>query len=266
MSDEINVDYQQSVPQQQSSEQVSQEAKPQFNFGNNQFQPQLAFQSAPAQTPSQDQFSFAGSLFSQPQYQQQNDSQQQYEQQEFQQHQPEQQQQFSQLQFAQSQPESQPASRPQPESQPFQLDTRPQAPSENTNSSEDTIAAQTTADARSVYIGNVDYALTPLELQQHFSESGVVERVTILTNKLTGRPKGFAYLEFTTIEGAHNAVANQNGTMFRGRELKVNLKRTNIPGVTRGRGGPRGRGFFRGGRSRGVRGRGFRGGARFSPY
>lgn len=125
-------------------------------------------------------------------------------------------------------------------------------------------------DTRSVYIGNVDYDATPLELQQHFSSSGVVNRVTILTNKFTGQPKGFAYLEFADVDGVNKAVATLDGSVFRDRELKVSAKRTNVPGMSggRGRGGPRGRGGFRG-RARGGRGRGRgapRGGARFTPY
>ncbi|EGW30224.1 uncharacterized protein SPAPADRAFT_144523 [Spathaspora passalidarum NRRL Y-27907] len=126
-------------------------------------------------------------------------------------------------------------------------------------------------DARSIYIGNVDYGSTPLELQQHFSSCGIVNRVTILMNKHTGQPKGFAYLEFADVDGVNKAVATLDGSMFRDRQLKVSAKRTNIPGIgiKRGafRGGRGGRGSFRGApRGRG-RGRGaFRGGARFTPY
>lgn len=131
--------------------------------------------------------------------------------------------------------------------------------------------AKAEIDARSVYIGNVDYGATPLELQQHFSGSGVVERITIMTNKVTGQPKGFAYLEFSLPEGARQAVSTLDGSMFRDRELKVNLKRTNVPGISttnRGmpRGRARGRGMFRGRGRAGFRGRGFRGQSRFLPY
>lgn len=137
--------------------------------------------------------------------------------------------------------------------------------------SEEETNARAEVDSRSVYIGNVDYGATPLELQQHFAGSGVVERVTIMTNKVTGHPKGFAYLEFSLSEGARQAVATLDGSMFRDRELKVNLKRTNVPGIsTTNRGVPRGRGRGRGmmrGRGRaGFRGRGFRGQSRFLPY
>lgn len=137
--------------------------------------------------------------------------------------------------------------------------------------SEEEANAKAEIDARSVYIGNVDYGATPLELQQHFSGSGVVERVTIMTNKVTGHPKGFAYLEFSLPEGARQAVSTLDGSMFRDRELKVNLKRTNVPGIsTTNRGGARGRGrgrgMFRGRGRAGFRGRGFRGQSRFLPY
>lgn len=137
--------------------------------------------------------------------------------------------------------------------------------------SEEEANAKAEIDARSVYIGNVDYGATPLELQQHFSGSGVVERVTIMTNKVTGHPKGFAYLEFSLPEGARQAVSTLDGSTFRDRELKVNLKRTNVPGIsTTNRGGARGRGrgrgMFRGRGRAGFRGRGFRGQSRFLPY
>lgn len=121
-------------------------------------------------------------------------------------------------------------------------------------------------DSRSIYVGQVDYNSTPLELQQHFSSAGIVNRVTILLDKFSGKPKGFAYIEFETPDAVDNAVATLDGSTFRDRELKVNAKRTNIPGVTRGRGALRSRGRGRGGfRSRGRSG--FRGrGSRFSPY
>lgn len=168
-----------------------------------------------------------------------------------------------------NQPQNQPQEQPQDQNQIQQINHQFSQPNETSQDPgmvvdaepQDT-GAKTAVDARSVYVGNVDYGSTPLELQQHFSESGVVERVTIQTNKLTGQAKGFAYVEFALTDGARNAVANQDGSEFRGRELKVSIKRTNVPGLSaRGR-GFRGRGFMRG-RGRGFRGRGR---ARFSPY
>jgi polyadenylate-binding protein 2 len=46
-------------------------------------------------------------------------------------------------------------------------------------------------DARSVFVGNVDYAATPEEIQNHFRSCGSINRVTILLDKFTGQPKGY---------------------------------------------------------------------------
>ncbi|KAL2526970.1 Polyadenylate-binding protein 1 [Abeliophyllum distichum] len=90
------------------------------------------------------------------------------------------------------------------------------------------------ADSRSIYVGNVDYACTPEEVQQHFQSCGTVNRVTILTDKF-GQPKGFAYVEFVEIEAVQNAVL-LNESELHGRQLKVSAKRTNVPGMKQYRG------------------------------
>ncbi|PKA49530.1 putative polyadenylate-binding protein [Apostasia shenzhenica] len=84
-------------------------------------------------------------------------------------------------------------------------------------------------DARSVFVGNVDYACTPEEVQQHFQSCGTVNRVTILTDKF-GQPKGFAYVEFIELEAIQEAL-NLNESELHGRQLKVLPKRTNVPGL-----------------------------------
>lgn len=115
-------------------------------------------------------------------------------------------------------------------------------------------------DARSVYVGNVDYSTTPEELQKHFQSCGIINRITILCDKFTGHPKGFSYVEFADAEHVNNAVA-LNESVFKGRPLKVTAKRTNVPAFIRGRGrGGRGRGSYRGS----YRGRGR--GASYTPY
>ncbi|CAJ0930059.1 unnamed protein product, partial [Mesorhabditis belari] len=107
-------------------------------------------------------------------------------------------------------------------------------------------------DGRSVYVGNVDYGCTGEELEKHFHGCGSVSRVTILCDKYTGHPKGFAYVEFTDPEGMRNAMA-MDESLLRGRQIKVCEKRTNKPGISttnrppRFRGGPRGRGGAAGG-------------------
>eukprot|EP00842_Homolaphlyctis_polyrhiza_P000954 jgi/Hompol1/185/HPOL_000787-RA len=113
------------------------------------------------------------------------------------------------------------------------------------------------ADSRSIYILNVDYSSTPEELQAHFQSCGTINRVTILCDKWTGQPKGFAYLEFADAASVANALVLTD-SLFKGRLLKVSPKRTNIHGFNgRGRrayaaprggyrGAYRGRGSFRG--------------------
>ncbi|GAB2292005.1 Polyadenylate-binding protein 2 [Dionaea muscipula] len=84
-------------------------------------------------------------------------------------------------------------------------------------------------DSRSVFVGNVDYACTPEEVQQHFQSCGTVNRVTIRTDKF-GQPKGYAYVEFLEPEAIQEALC-LNESELHGRQLKVSAKRTNIPGM-----------------------------------
>jgi len=100
-------------------------------------------------------------------------------------------------------------------------------------------------DTRSIYVGNVDYSATPDQLEEHFRGCGTIERVTILTDKFSGHPKGFAYVQFTDAEGMQNSLALTD-SLFLGRQIKVVAKRTNKPGISSTNRPPRGRG--RGGR------------------
>ncbi|KAL4999574.1 hypothetical protein BDV10DRAFT_164561 [Aspergillus recurvatus] len=123
-------------------------------------------------------------------------------------------------------------------------------------------------DARSIFVGNVDYGASPEEIQAHFQSCGSINRVTILLDKFTGQPKGYAYVEFAEPSLVAQALV-LNESVFRGRNLKVVPKRTNLPGMSsRGRGRGRGRGYGRGGFARGG---GYRGGYRgrgrgYAPY
>lgn len=132
-----------------------------------------------------------------------------------------------------------------------------QAQGESKDKGPGSLESKEEIDTRSVYVGNVDYSTTPEELQKHFQACGVINRITILCDKFTGQPKGFAYIEFSEPDHVNNAVA-MNESVFKGRPLKVTAKRTNLPSFIRGRG--RGRG----GRGRGFRGRGR--GAYYAPY
>ncbi|OQS06418.1 polyadenylate-binding protein 2 [Thraustotheca clavata] len=140
-------------------------------------------------------------------------------------------------------------------------------------------AAAAAMDENSIYVGQVDYEATPEELQALFQSCGTINRVTILCDKFTGQPKGYAYIEFASRDAVDSACL-LNDTTFRGRQLKVTPKRVNERGFNfanrggrggRGRGGYAGRGAYggrggyapRGGRGRG-RGRGR--GPAYHPY
>lgn len=131
-------------------------------------------------------------------------------------------------------------------------------PQETDEERAERLAKQEEVDSRSIYVGNVDYQSTPEQLEEFFHVVGVIERVTILFDKYSGLPKGYAYVEFEKIESVNKAVEDLHGKEFRGREVRVTPKRTNLPGFRKR--GLRGRGGFRG--KGGVRGRGRSGGRR----
>jgi polyadenylate-binding protein 2 len=81
---------------------------------------------------------------------------------------------------------------------------------------------QASRDGLSIYVGQVDYTTTPEELLSHFQPCGTVERVTIVCDKMTGRPKGFAYLEFQNDDAVELAI-KLDGSEFKGRSLKGRL-------------------------------------------
>ncbi|XP_027703420.1 embryonic polyadenylate-binding protein 2 [Vombatus ursinus] len=132
------------------------------------------------------------------------------------------------------------------------------------------------ADHRSVYVGNVDYSSTAEELESLFNCCGEINRVTILCDKYSGHPKGYAYIEFAYEDSVKTAM-DLDETTFRGRIIRVLPKRTNLPGISTtdrgglrarhsGRGGPLQRyGLYIGERSR-PRWRSHRGHGRFSQW
>lgn len=87
------------------------------------------------------------------------------------------------------------------------------------------------ADLRSIYVGNVDYSATAQELEAHFHGCGSINRVTILCDKFSGHPKGFAYVEFGDKDSVQTAQALDD-SLFKGRQIKVTPKRTNRPGIS----------------------------------
>jgi polyadenylate-binding protein 2 len=83
-------------------------------------------------------------------------------------------------------------------------------------------------DSRSIFVGNVDYGASPEEIQAHFQSCGSINRVTILLDKFTGHPKGYAYVEFSEPQLVTQALV-LNDSQFRGRAIKVGRSRIHHP-------------------------------------
>uniref|UniRef100_H9GJS6 PABPN1 like, cytoplasmic n=1 Tax=Anolis carolinensis TaxID=28377 RepID=H9GJS6_ANOCA len=76
------------------------------------------------------------------------------------------------------------------------------------------------ADQRSIYVGNVDYGGTAEQLESHFNNCGKINRVTILCDKFSGHPKGYAYIEFADKSSVKVAM-ELDESVFRDRVIKV---------------------------------------------
>lgn len=105
---------------------------------------------------------------------------------------------------------------------------------------------------KNIFVGNLSFNTVEDELRQLFQTYGQVDRVSILTDRETGRSRGFAFVEMANAEEGEKAIAALNGTDVGGRTVNVNEARpkTDRPG---GGGGGGGRGGDRG--DRGDRGR-----------
>ncbi|CAL2027772.1 hypothetical protein CAEBREN_23840 [Caenorhabditis brenneri] len=75
----------------------------------------------------------------------------------------------------------------------------------------------------SVYVGNAPFQTTEEQIGQFFSNVGQVNNVRIVYDRETGRPRGFAFVEFADEAAAQRAVQELNGADFNGRQLRVNL-------------------------------------------
>ncbi|MGD0845319.1 MAG: RNA-binding protein [Geobacteraceae bacterium] len=97
-----------------------------------------------------------------------------------------------------------------------------------------------------IFVGNLSWESTEEELNKLFAESGQVTSVKIITDKFTGQPKGFAFVEMATDADARKAIEALNGTMLKDRALTVNEARPPKERENRGHGGGGGRGGYSG--------------------
>ena len=76
-----------------------------------------------------------------------------------------------------------------------------------------------------LYVGNLSFNTTDDELAQIFAEHGQVQRASIVTDRDTGRSRGFGFVEMGNDQEAQSAIQALNGAMVEGRSLTVNLAR-----------------------------------------
>ncbi|HLY25209.1 MAG TPA: RNA-binding protein [Aggregatilineales bacterium] len=113
---------------------------------------------------------------------------------------------------------------------------------------------------KKLYVGNMAYSTTEEQIRELFSQAGEITEVALITDRETGRAKGFGFVEMATEEGAQEAIKRFNGHNLNNRTLTVNEAR---PREERsgGGGGYRGGGYSGGGDRGGDRGgNGSRGG------
>ena len=100
---------------------------------------------------------------------------------------------------------------------------------------------------KNIFVGNLSFNTNEDELRQIFEGYGQVDRVSIMTDRDTGRSRGFGFVEMSSNDDGEKAIAGLNGSQLGGRTINVNEAR---PKAERGSGG----GGFGGGRDRGDRG------------
>jgi cold-inducible RNA-binding protein len=98
---------------------------------------------------------------------------------------------------------------------------------------------------KNIFVGNLNFNTGEDELRQLFEQYGQVDRVSIMTDRDTGRSRGFGFVEMTNAEDGEKAIAALNGSQMGGRTLNVNEAR---PKAERAGGGGGGRGRDRGDR------------------
>jgi RNA recognition motif-containing protein len=104
-----------------------------------------------------------------------------------------------------------------------------------------------------LFVGNLSFNTTENDLQDAFAAHGTVTEANLVTDRMSGKPRGFGFVTMATAEEAQKAIDALNGASLDGRNLTVNIARPKEEG-SGGSGGGRGpRREFSGGRNRGGR-------------
>jgi RNA recognition motif-containing protein len=98
---------------------------------------------------------------------------------------------------------------------------------------------------KNIFVGNLDFGATEASVRSLFEPYGSVERVNLITDRDTGRSRGFAFVEMTNATEADRAIEALNGSSLEGRQLNINEARPKSEGGGgRGAGGGGGRGGY----------------------
>ncbi|HKH99123.1 MAG TPA: RNA-binding protein [Candidatus Sulfotelmatobacter sp.] len=103
---------------------------------------------------------------------------------------------------------------------------------------------------KNLYVGNLPHSTTEAELRNLFEAQGAVEKVSLVTDRDTGRSRGFAFVEMTNAAEADKAIATLNGSDLGGRPLTINEAKPKTDRPKGGGGGQRFGGGGGGGRGR----------------
>jgi cold-inducible RNA-binding protein len=106
---------------------------------------------------------------------------------------------------------------------------------------------------KKLYVGNLGYEVNDADLTQLFGQHGTVESAAVITDKMTGRSKGFGFVEMSSDAEAQAAIQALNGRDYSGRALTVNEAKPRPEGGSRGGSGGGGRGGYGGGGGGGRR-------------
>ena len=113
-----------------------------------------------------------------------------------------------------------------------------------------------------IFVGSLPFSIDEADLRESFEAYGTVDSVKIITDKFTGRSKGFGFVEMTNDDEAQKAIDELNGATVQGRAIVVNKSEPKPEGERKSFNNNRGGGGYGGGNSRGGdnRGGGNRGG------
>jgi cold-inducible RNA-binding protein len=101
-----------------------------------------------------------------------------------------------------------------------------------------------------IYVGNLSYEVTEEDLRQEFEAFGGVESVSVITDKYSGRPKGFAFVEMPSVSEGQAAITGLNGKTLKERTLTVDTARPRADNRSGGSYSDRRSGSYGGGRQR----------------